>query len=167
MKLFPILKVTLLAGTLVLATAMSTVEDPGMKKYKCMIQLTNYTGEGAYIVVSVLDSENNYVKTLRVLGDDEEWYQDMPSWWKWHLKNDKPNIDGITGATISGGERSIFVVDIDEAYIDAGYQLRFETAVEHQKYVEADLQMPLTTEALSGKAEGTEYIRYVRMIPNN
>ncbi len=137
------------------------------QKYKCMIQLTNYTGEGAYIIVSVVDAENNYLKTLRILGEDEEWYQDLVSWWKFYEQGSRPELDGITGATIAGGERSIFVLDIDEALIDSGNQLRFETAVEHQKYVEEDLQIPLTKQSLSGKFEGSEYIRYVRIIPNN
>lgn len=135
-------------------------------KYKCMVQLTNYKGEGAYIVVSVLDKGGNYVQTLRVLGDDEEWYPDLPSWWAFHEQNNKPAIDAITGATIAGGERSIFVLEIDETLIDAGNTLRFETAVEHQKYVEEDLQVALTSDNLSGKFEGTEYIRYVRILPN-
>ena len=132
-----------------------------------MVQLTNYTGEGAYIVVSALDKEGNYLTTLRVLGDDEEWYPDLTAWWDYYTKKQKPNVDGITGATIGGGERSIFVLEIDEQLIDANNQLRFETAVEDQKYIETDLQVPLTKASLSGKFEGSGYIRYVRMIPNN
>jgi len=38
--------------------------------------------------------------------------------------------------------------------------------VEDQKYHVKDLEIPLTTEALSGKNEGTGYIRYVRFSPN-
>ncbi len=136
-------------------------------KYKCMVQLTNYTGEGAYIVVSLLDGEGNYLQTLRVLGDDEEWYPDLTKWWRFHRDAQKPDIDGITSATIAGGERSVFVVEIDDALLDAGNQIRFETAVEDQKYHEQDLQFPLTAENVNGKFEGAGYIRYVRMIQNN
>lgn len=131
-----------------------------------MVQLVNYTGEGAYIVVSVLNKEGKYVKTLRVLGDDEEWYPDLTAWWSFYTDKDKPAIDGITGATIAGGERSIFVFEIENDLLDAGNKLRFETAVEDQKYEEEDVQLPLTTATLSGKFEGSGYIRYVRMIPN-
>lgn len=133
-------------------------------KYKCMVQLTNYTGEGAYIVVSILDAEGEYVKTLQVLGDDEKWYPDLPKWWAFHKGNNKPAIDGITGATIAGGERAMFMLEIDSEYIDQGYQLRFETSVEHQKYIPDDLVIPLSAESLSGKFEGTGYIRYVRIL---
>ncbi|GLR16042.1 hypothetical protein GCM10007940_06570 [Portibacter lacus] len=136
------------------------------QKYKCMIQLTNYTGEGAYIVVSVLDKDKNYLKTLHVLGDDKEWYPDIPAWWQFHSSDRQTPIDGITGATIAGGERSIFPLEIDNSLVDSGNFLRFETSVEHQDYHEEDLQLPLTTETLSGKFEGKGYIRYVRLIAN-
>ena len=33
-------------------------------KYKCMIQMTNYTGESAYMVVSLIDPEGHYQKTI-------------------------------------------------------------------------------------------------------
>ncbi len=135
-------------------------------KVKCMVQLTNYSGEGAYIVVSVLDPEGNYLKTLRILGDDYEWYPDLTSWWKYFESINKPNIDAITGATIAGGERSLFVLEIEESLMDTGNILRFETSVEDQKYHKNDLEIPLTSENTKGSFNGTGYIRYVRMIPN-
>ncbi|RED96579.1 DUF2271 domain-containing protein [Marinoscillum furvescens] len=140
--------------------------DVGSSQYKCMIQLTNYSGEGAYIVVSVLNANKEYVETLRVLGDDEEWYPDLPTWWSFFEKAGQENVDAITGATIAGGERSIFILDIDDRYLDNGHFLRFETSVEHQNYVENDVLLPLKSSSISGKFEGSDYIRYVRLIPN-
>jgi glycine cleavage system aminomethyltransferase T len=46
-------------------------------KYKCMIQMTNYMGEGAYIVISLIDSKGQYEKTLYVLGSDKKWYNSL------------------------------------------------------------------------------------------
>ena len=138
------------AGVLLIAVVLCSFLVPRQEedttKYKCMVQLVNYTGEGAYIIVSLLDSEGKYLKTVRVLGDDEEWYPDLPKWWKYYRAAQKPAIDGITGATIAGGERSVFVVEIEDSMLDAGNQIRFETAVEDQEYHEKDLQFPLTTE---------------------
>ena len=136
---------------------------PIEKQVKCMVQLINYEGEGAYIIVSVVDNEGNYLKTLRVLGDDPEWYHDIPSWWDYYGKK-RYDLDGITGATISGGERSIFKLNIDEEWIGKGYKLRFETAVEEKDYYEKDLEVSLDTESLNIKSEGSGYIRYVRLI---
>ncbi|ARV07248.1 flagellin biosynthesis protein FlgD [Polaribacter sp. SA4-10] len=135
-------------------------------KYKCMVQLKNYEGEGAYVVASIVDKDNNYVKTLHILGDDEKWYPDIPTWWSFFETAKDTQVDAISGATIAGGERAIFTFQLDESYLKAGNKLRFETAVEHQDYFEKDLEILLESENLKNKFEGTGYIRYVRIIPN-
>ena len=52
---------------------------------------------------------------------------------------------------------------IADSKINKGYKLRFESAVEDQKYHATDLEFPLTTEAMADKKEGKGYIRYVRL----
>jgi hypothetical protein len=136
-------------------------------KYKCLVQMTNYMGEGAYIVISLVDSKGAYEKTLYVLGSDKKWYPDIKEWNKFYSK--KPtNISATTGASVSGGDRSTHVLEIDDSKINKGYALRFESAVENKPYHVKDIEIPLTTENLSAKTEGDGkgYIRYVRLIPN-
>lgn len=132
--------------------------------YKCMIQLTNYEGEGAYIVVSVVDGEGSYKETLYVQGDDNEWYRDLEQWWKNVYGINRPNIDAIVGETVTGGQRKMTILNIPTDKIDNGYKIRFESAVEDQEYYMDDLEFDLTTENLSTKKEGKGFIRYVRMI---
>lgn len=129
-----------------------------------MIQLKNYTGEGAYVIVSLLDEDGAYNETLYVQGKDSEWYNEITGWWKFYGKT-HPDIDAICGATVSEGERTITVLKIPADKIDSGYTLRFETAVEDQEYYEADLEFPLTQENLKGSKEGSGFIRYVRLMP--
>ncbi len=134
-------------------------------QYKCMIQLVNYTGEGAYVVISLINPEGEYEKTLYVMGDDDEWYHDISEWWRFYGKK-RSNIDAITGATIGGGERATSTIKIENEKINSGYSIRFETAVEDKEYYVTDLEFPLTTENVSGKHLGSGYIRYIRIIPN-
>ncbi|WP_308992943.1 DUF2271 domain-containing protein [Mariniflexile litorale] len=136
------------------------------QKYKCMVQLKNYQGEGAYVIVSVVDKNNKYIKTLQILGDDEKWYPDLPKWWSFFETAKETDVDAITGATIAGGERSIFTFQLSEKYLKAGNKLRFETAVEHQDYYEKDLEISLENKNLKNKFIGTGYIRYVSIITN-
>jgi len=143
--------------------SFTTIADS--TKYKCMIQMTNYSGEAAYVVVSLINPDGEYEKTLYVQGDDSEWYHDMTDWWKFYGKK-RSNIDAITGATIAGGARTISVIDIEDSKIDAGYSIRFETAVEDQEYYTKDVEFPLTSETVKSKKEGSGFIRYVRMMPN-
>lgn len=156
-KLFPIGAL----GVLLLLAFDRPVESIPVK---CLIQMINYTGEGAYVVVSLIDPQGDYEETLYVQGKDKEWYSDITEWWKFYGKR-RPDIDAITGATISGGERAVSILKIPKDKIDAGYSLRFETAVEDQEYYVDDVQFEITSEGLKSKVEGNGFIRYIRMIP--
>lgn len=139
-------------------------------EYKCLIQLKNYEGKAAYVIVSLVDSDDEYVETLRVLGDDHEWYPDILTWHEFRKKKrHQPRLDGVTGATIGSGERSVVAFSIDRKFIDKGYNLRFETAVEDKKYHSKDVIVQLTSDQLKiGKYDGKDgYIRQVRLISLN
>ena len=158
------LKTLLVLGVLAISSlSFTTVTES--TSYKCMIQMINYSGESAYVVISLINPEGEYEKTLYVQGDDEEWYHDISEWWKFYGKK-RTKIDAITGATIAGGARSISVIDIEDSKIDAGYSIRFETAVEDQDYYTKDVEFPLTSESVKSKKEGSGFIRYVRLMPN-
>lgn len=133
--------------------------------FKCMIQLTNYTGEGAYVVVSLLDTKGDYVQTLYVQGDDSEWYRDIEEWWKHLYGIKRPDIDALVGETVTGGQRKMTLLKIPVDKIDTGYRIRFESAVEDQAYYKDDVEFELTSENLKSKKEGKGFIRYVRMMP--
>lgn len=131
-------------------------------KYKCMLQLSNYDGLEAYVVVSLIDSKGNYEKTLYVMGPDKQWYNGFKEWDK-KLGKKKENLSGMTGASIAAGDRSITTLSIDEGKFDKGYKLRFETAVEDGKYNVQDVEIPLNAAAITKKTEGKGYIRYVKL----
>lgn len=149
---------------LLLVGLFAFTEKQPSSKYKCLIQMTNYTGEAAYIVISLLNPDGEYEETLYVHGDDDEWYFDITEWWDFYGKK-RNDIDAITGATIGGGKRSITVVEIDDDKIDQGYKIRFESAVEDQEYHAADVEFELTSESVKGKVNGKGFIRYIRMMP--
>lgn len=152
-----------IVGIFTVLLLLSFTQTTETTKYKCMIQMTNYNGQGAYVVISLLKPDGNYDKTLYVNGDDDEWYFDITKWWQFYGKK-RTNLDAITGATISGGQRAMSVIEIDTDQMNKGYKLRFETAVEDQEYyvddVEVELNDTLTTQKIMGKG----FIRYVRLI---
>lgn len=158
------LKSIFLAAFVAVALFGFTGDANKTEQYKCMIQMVNYTGEGAYIIVSVINPEGNYDQTVRILGDDPEWYHEIDEWWKFFGAQQNQQVDAITGATLSGGERSINVLNIAADKFGKGYKLRFETSVEDGEYHVKDIEIPLTKEALAGKIDGSGYIRYVRFM---
>ena len=153
------LKTYLAAALLCLLSFQANAQT---SKYKCMLQMSNYMGEGAYVVVSLINPKGNYEKTLYVMGEDKKWYKTLKEWHKFYSKKPE-NISAKTGASATGGDRSITTIEIEDAKINKGYRLRFETAVEDQKYHTIDIEIPLTTEGIAAKTEGKNYIRYVRL----
>jgi hypothetical protein len=150
---------------LVFTTALNSRSLAQTTKYKCMVQMNSYIGDGAYIVISLIDPKGNYDKTLYVLGSNKKWYRTVKEWYAFYSK--KPSdISAITGASVTGGDRSVNVLELETSKINAGYKLRFESAVEDKAYNVKDLEMPLTTEALAAKNDGTGYIRFVRFSAN-
>ena len=134
------------------------------QKYKCMIQMTNYSGEGAYVAASLIKPDGSFEKTLTIAGKDAKWYPDLIHWNN-SRKKSKQSLDGITGSSITGGQRSICVFTIDGSKLNKGYKIRFESAVESQVYYKNDLEFELTTANINQKIEGSGYIRYVRLMP--
>lgn len=131
-------------------------------KYKCMLQMTNYKGLEAYIVVSLVDSKGKYEKTLYIMGSDKKWYNGFQEWDK-QMSKKKENLNGITGASVAAGDRNSITLNIDESKIDKGYTLRFESAVEEKDYFATDVEIPLTSTGVTQKKEGKGYIRFVKL----
>jgi len=151
-----ILLITLLAGICSLSAAAQS------SKYKCMIQMVSYKGEPAYVVVSLINPQGGYEKTLSVLGPDKKWYNTLKEWHKFETKA-KSKLNAVTGASINGGDRAMRTIEIDDSKLNKGYKLRFESAVEEQKYHVKDVEIDVTPEALAERAEGTGYIRFVKL----
>ena len=57
-----------------------------------MLQMSNYMGEGAYIVVSLVNAKGEYEKTLYVMGDDKKWYKTLKEWHKFYSKKPKISV---------------------------------------------------------------------------
>ena len=71
LKFMKSFKYLCLVTCLSLMAFSSLNKSESSQKYKCMIQMKNYEGEGAYIVISLVNPKGEYEKTLYVQGDDE------------------------------------------------------------------------------------------------
>lgn len=149
---------------LAIGNTSSRINTPPVT-YKCLIQMMNYTGERAYVVVSLVDPNGDYVKTLYVQGDDKEWFPDLKNWWSFS-NGSSESIDAITGATIGNGQRNIISLSFDQSQVDSGYTIRFESAVENQEYYAIDAEVAIESATIRNTVNGKGYIRHIRMMPN-
>lgn len=148
--------------SLIAIAFMSFKQSSSQVSFKGLVQLTNYTGEGAYIAVSLTDKNGNYIKTLQVFGKDKRWYDELTTWYK-HYTSSKANVDAITGASITAGSRKVFSFSVDEVFFNKGYKLRFETSVEDQNYKERDVELDFSQINIGKTINGKGYIRYVKL----
>ncbi|RZF60080.1 DUF2271 domain-containing protein [Sphingobacterium corticibacterium] len=131
-------------------------------KYKCMIQMVSYQGEKAYVIISLINPKGEYEKTLSVLGPDKQWFNTLKEWYKFQTKT-KEKISAVTGASVGGGDRAVRTIEIDDSKLNKGYKLRFESAVEEQKYHVKDVELAVTPQGLVERTEGMGYIRFVKL----
>ncbi|NIJ45679.1 hypothetical protein FHR24_002147 [Wenyingzhuangia heitensis] len=158
-------KNTLFFALITLSLSLIGFAPNPTNKYKCLIQMQDYTGEGAYVIVSLLKPDGSYDKTLYVNGNDDDWFFDIDAWWSYYGKH-RPNIDAITGATLSGGTRGMSMLEIETDKLNKGYKIRFETAVEDQEYYKDDVEFILNDSIYNQKISGKGFINYIRLIPN-
>ena len=138
---------------------------------KCMVEMIEYRGEGAYFSVSIINRNDEYLKTIYVLGTDKTWFSEMKSFWVYLKKNNLfmdddfyPLIDGISGPTISGGEKRILQLKIPKKLFNESNYLRFETAVEDKGYHTNDINVSLNENNMNRLHQGNGFIKNIKIV---
>jgi len=146
---------TLIATVVFVFSTITLVEA---KELTLTTALKNYGGEDAYFAIYLTDSNGTYKQTLWVGGKKSQYYKSLLDW-AYGSKKRKTEYDGKSGASLKSGRTFTIKVHIDDALVDADYQIRIDTAVEREKRVAADLIAPLTTADMGKPVAGTEYVQ--------
>ena len=121
-------------------------------------QLKNYSGDGAYLAIYVTDSAGQYQKTLWVSGKKAKHYKNLRDWARG--SGLKPaEYDGVSGASVGSGRALKVTVDLADTLIDAGYEIRVDSAVEDGRDNPADVRTPLSTEGAGKPTAGRGYVQ--------
>ena len=121
-------------------------------------QLQNYSGNGAYLAFYVTDAAGNYKKTLWVAGKKSKYYKHLSAWAR-GSGLDARTYDGISGASVGNGKSLKVTVELADALIDAGYEIRVDSAVEDGRDHSADVRAPLTKAGAGKPVKGRGYIK--------
>lgn len=144
---------TCLASTLTLAL-------PGLaqaREVTLTTELKNYRGNDAYLAIYLTDATGQYQKTLWVAGKKAKYYKHLGDWARGSQLNPS-EFDGVTGASVGSGRTLKVSVELQDTLIDAGYQIRIDSAVEDKRDARADVSVPLTTEGAGKPAAGNTYV---------
>ena len=121
-------------------------------------QLSRYRGDGAYLAIYLTDSRGEYQQTLWVAGKKSKYYKHLSGWAR-GSKRSLAEYDGLNGASITRGETLQISVNLDDALIDSGYQIRVDAAVEDMRDRPADIIVPITTQGAGKPVNGKGYVQ--------
>ena len=65
----------------------------------------------------------------------------------------------LTGASVASGKTLTVTLDLADDYIDSGFQLRVDSAVEDMRDKRNDIVVPLTIEGAGKSAVGRGYVK--------
>lgn len=119
------------------------------------LDLNNYSGDGAYLVLYLTDAQGQYQRTLWVAGKKAKYYKHLRDWAA--AGNRPAEYDGLTGASVGSGEHLKVTAEVADALLNAGYQIRVDSAVEDHKEYRAEVRLPI--EGPSGQTQGSGYVR--------
>lgn len=121
-------------------------------------QLQNYGGEGAYLAFYLTDASGKYQKTLWVAGKKAKYYKNLRDWAR-ASGLDPRQFDGVSGASVGSGRTLTVKVELADALIDAGYEIRIDSAVEDGRDNAVDARAPLTSKGAGKPVAGRGYIK--------
>ena len=145
-------------AALLLCTALVAPAAAMAREVTIDTKLVNYSGQAAYLAVYLTKPDGTYDSTLWVSGTKQRYLGDLRGWVSAMRDSGATslNLDGITGASVGGGQTLTVKADLADALIDAGYSIHVETAVEHGGQYTDDAVAPLTSTAQ--KVDGTGYV---------
>ena len=144
--------------SLCLASALALPALAQARPITLTTQLKSYGGNGAYLAIYVTDAAGQYQKTLWVSGTKTKYYKNLRDWARG--SGLKPSeFDGVSGASVGSGRALKVTVDLADALIDAGYEIRVDSAVEDGRDNPADVRTPLTMSGAGKPSTGRGYVQ--------
>ena len=123
-------------------------------------QLKNYGGNGAYLAAYLTDAKGAYAGTLWVAGGKAKYYKHLSDWNRLSA-GDTKRLVGVTGASVGAGRTLKVTLDLADALIDAGYEIRVDASVENMRDSPSEVRVPLSASQAGKPQAGKQYIQAV------
>jgi hypothetical protein len=147
----------ILTTTLCLAAAIALPAVAQAREITLNTQMKSYSGNEAYLAIYVTDAQGQYQSTLWVAGKKAKYYKHLRDWARGSGLNNI-EFDGVTGASAGGGQMLTVKVELADALLDAGYQIRIDSSVEDKRDNRAEVIAPLTSTGAGKLTVGDSYV---------
>ncbi len=149
-----------LITALAAACALSVPALAQVRQVTLTTQLKNYGGDGAYLAVYLTDAKGAYAGTLWVAGGKAKYYKHLSDWNRLSA-GDTKRLVGVTGASVGAGRTLKVTLDLADALIDAGYEIRVDASVENMRDSPSEVRVPLSASQAGKPQAGKQYIQAV------
>lgn len=150
-----------LAAMLMLATALVTPGIAMARDVTIQTSLVQYSGHAAYLAIYLTNPDGSHNSTLWVSGQKSKYFGDLRGWARAASTAGSPNLDGITGASVGGGQTLTVHANLADTLLDAGYQIHVDSAVENGGQYADDAVIGLTS--TSATVSGTGYVNTIAL----
>jgi hypothetical protein len=145
--------------TTALSLTLALLAAPAMARpVTITTKMKPYGGDGAYLALYLTDAQGAYKGTLWVSGQKTKYWSHLSSWYR-ATKGAPAGVDAITGASVGSGRTLTVSVELADALIDAGYQIRVDSSVEKVADRPAEVSAPLTTSGKGTPVTGRGFIQ--------
>ncbi|SDI49878.1 DUF2271 domain-containing protein [Pseudomonas panipatensis] len=153
------MKITALSLAVAGALAAPAFAQAG--EVKLTTTLKDFRGNDAYLAIYLTDAQGKYQRTLWVAGKKAKYYKHLGDWARGSGMN-RAEFDGMSGASVGAGETLTVTAQVADNLIDAGYQIRIDSAVENHDENRAEVKVPLTHEGSGKETAGSGYVSNFR-----
>lgn len=143
-----------------LSCALNVSSALAAREITITTHLVNYEGNSAYLAFYLTDAKGKYQRTLWLAGTKAKYYKHLADWSRGSGEQPK-EYDGLTGASVNSGANLSVTVMVDDQFIDHGYLIRVDTAVEDLGEYRVEVELPLTSVGAGVGTSGTHFIKSV------
>lgn len=146
------------AATTALCLTLALLATPALGRPVTIItKMKPYGGDGAYLALYLTNAQGAYKGTLWISGRKAKYWSHLSNWYR--ATRGAPGVDAVTGASVGSGRTLTVTVDLADALIDAGYQIRVDSAVEKDADRPAEVVAPLTAKGRRQAFPGRGYVQ--------
>ena len=146
-----------LLSSLLLGTALVTPSIAWARDVTVNVDMVRFSGNPAYLAVYLTKPDGTYDSTLWVAGSRQRYLGHLRQW-ATGVQAVGVTLDGITGASVGGGQTLTVKANIADALIDAGYNVNVDTAIENAGEYSSDAVAPLGTAGSGRPVDGVGYV---------
>lgn len=148
-----------IASTTGLCLTLALLGTPALARpVTITTKMKPYGGDGAYLALYLTNAQGAYKGTLWLSGRKAKYWSHLSSWYR-ATRGAPAGVDAVTGASVGAGRTLTVTVDLADALIDAGYQIRVDSAVEKNADRPAELMAPLTSNGRRQAVAGRGFVR--------